>query len=80
MAEADQAVNGQATDAVAQANLEVIGEAPAAYEGGLRQTAGRPADMFATNAAYARQQADATYQAAESTAVKHLIGAQSKTI
>lgn len=68
------AVNGQVTDAITQTNVKVLGEAPAMAMGSLYQTIGNSVAMAAANAVYAQQQANVTYQAATTMAVKHLIG------
>ncbi len=74
MADAATTVNGQVTDAITQTNLKVVGEAPAMAMGSLYQTIGNSVAMAAANAVYAQQQANVTYQAATTMAVKHLIG------
>jgi len=74
MADATTSVNGQVTDAITQTNLKVVGEAPAMAMGSLYQTIGNSVAMAAANAVYAQQQANVTYQAATTMAVKALIG------
>ena len=69
-----QQANGQVTDAITQTNVKVLGEAPAMAMGSLYQTMGNSVAMAAANAVYAQQQANVTYQAATTMAVKHLIG------
>ena len=69
-----QKVNGQVTDAITQTNLKVLGEAPAMAMGSLYQTVGNSVAMAAANAVYAQQQANVTYQAASTMAIKQMIG------
>ncbi len=73
MADAETTVNPQVTDAITQTNLKVLGEAPAMAMGSLYQTIGNSVAMAAANAVYAQQQANVTYQAATTVAVKKLI-------
>jgi hypothetical protein len=68
-----QTVNGQITDAIVQTNVKVLGEAPAMAMGSLYQTVGNSVAMAAANAVYAQQQANVTYQAASTMAVKALV-------
>lgn len=68
----DTAVNSQITDAVTQANVKVLGDAPAMAMGSLYQTIGNSIAMAAANAVYAQQQANITYQAATTLGVTKL--------
>lgn len=68
------AVNGKITDAVIQSNVKVLAEAPAMAMGSLYQTIGNSVAMAAANAVYAQQQANVTYQASTTMAVKKLLG------
>ena len=74
MADESSFVNSKITDSITQTNLKVIGEAPAMAIGSLYQTISNSVAMAAANAVYAQQQANVTYQAASTMAVKHLIG------
>ncbi len=67
-------VNPVITDTITQTNVKVLGDAPAMAMGSLYQTIGNTVAMAAANAVYAQQQANVTYQAASTIAVKHLIG------
>ena len=66
-------VNSQITDAITQTNVKVLGEAPAMAMGSLYQTIGNSVAMAASNAVYAQQQADVTYQAASTMGVAKLL-------
>jgi len=66
-------VNPQITDAVTQTNVQVLGEAPAMAMGSLYQTVGNSVAMAASNAVYAQQQADVTYQATSTVGVTKLL-------
>ncbi|HVI02617.1 MAG TPA: RebB family R body protein [Enhygromyxa sp.] len=61
------------TDAITTTNVKVLGEAPAMAIGSLYQTIGNSVAMAAANAVYAQQQANVTYQAATTVAVRKLI-------
>jgi len=61
------------TDAVTESNLSVLGESPAMALGSLYQTIGNSVAMAAANAVYAQQQANVTFQAATTLAVKKLM-------
>ena len=61
------------TDAVTETNLSVLGESPAMALGSLYQTIGNSVAMAAANAVYAQQQANVTFQAATTLAVKKLL-------
>jgi hypothetical protein len=66
-------VNSAVTDAVTQANVKVLAEAPAMAMGSLYQTIGNSVAMAAANAVYAQQQANVSYQAASTLGVSKLI-------
>ena len=69
-----QQANGQVTDAITQTNLQVVADSPAMAMGSLYQTVSNSVAMAAANAVYAQQQANVTYQAASTMAVKQMIG------
>ena len=69
-----QQVNGQVTDAVTQTNLQVVADSPAMAMGSLYQTVSNSVAMAAANAVYAQQQANVTYQASTTMAIKQMIG------
>ena len=66
-------VSPAVTDAVTETNLSVLGESPAMALGSLYQTIGNSVAMAAANAVYAQQQANVTFQAATTLAVKKLL-------
>jgi len=66
-------VNPQVTDAITTTNVKVLGEAPAMAMGSLYQTVGNSVAMAASNAVYAQQQANVTYQAASTIGVAKLV-------
>ena len=68
-----QEVSPAITDAVTESNLSVLGESPAMALGSLYQTIGNSVAMAAANAVYAQQQANVTFQAATTLAVKKLM-------
>ncbi|VFQ45381.1 RebB family R body protein [Desulfoluna butyratoxydans] len=68
-----QEVSPAVTDAVTETNLSVLGESPAMALGSLYQTIGNSVAMAAANAVYAQQQANVTFQAATTLAVKKLM-------
>ena len=66
-------VNPQITDAITQTNVQVLGEAPTQAMGSLYQTIGNSVAMGASNAVYAQQQANVTYQTSSTVAVTKLL-------
>lgn len=66
------AVNGQITDAVTQANLKVLGEAPAMALANLYQATAQALANAAHNAVSAQQQTNVTAQAATTMGVTTL--------
>jgi len=66
------AVNGQITDSVTQANVQVLGDAPATAMGGLFQATDQALSNAAHNAANAQQQSYVTAQAATTAGVAML--------
>jgi hypothetical protein len=66
-------VDPQVTDAITQTNTQVVGEAPAMAIGSLYQTVGNSWSLSAANAVYAQQQANVTFQAANTTGVTNLL-------
>ncbi len=60
----NQLVNNQITDAVTQANVKVVGEAPAVAIGNLYQTMAHSTGITLENAISAHQQQNALAQAA----------------
>ncbi len=75
----DLIVNAKVTDTITQSNVKVLGEAPAMAMGSLYQTISNSVAMAAANAVYAQQQANVTYQAASTMAVKNLVDDDSGT-
>ena len=67
-----QTVNGQITDAVTQANVKVLGDAPAQAMGSLYQMTGQSLGLAAENAVTAQQQANVVHQAATTMGVSTL--------
>lgn len=65
--------SSQVADAVTQTNVEVVASTPAMAMGSLYQTIGNSVSMAAANAVFAQQQANITYQAANTTGVTDLI-------
>jgi len=65
-------VNGQITDAVTQANVKVLGDAPAIALGNLYQATAQALANAAHNATSAQQQAAITAQAATTMGVATL--------
>ena len=63
------AVNDQITDAVSQANTQVVATAPAVAMGSLFQATAQALANAAHNATYAQQQMYVTAQAATTTGV-----------
>jgi hypothetical protein len=66
------AVNSQITDAVTQANVKVLGDAPAIAMGNLYQATAQALANAAHNATTAQQQANITAQAATTMGVTTL--------
>lgn len=66
------AVNSQITDAVTQANVKVLGDAPAVALGNLYQATAQALSNAAHNATTAQQQATITMQAATTSGVTTL--------
>ncbi len=67
------AVNSQITDAVTQANVEVLGDAPAVALGNLYQATAQALSNAAHNATSGQQQATVTMQAATTSGVTTLL-------
>lgn len=65
-------VNEQITDAVTQANVKVVGEAPAMAMGNLYQATAQALGLAAQNATGAQQQGNLVSQAATTTGVNTL--------
>jgi hypothetical protein len=66
------AVNDQITDSVTQANVQVLGEAPAMAMGNLYQATAQALANAAHNATSAQQQSNVTAQAATTMGVATL--------
>lgn len=67
-------VNDQITDAVTQANINVLGDAPAEAMGALYQSTAQALAMAAHNATVAQQQTYAAAQSATTQGVATLYG------
>lgn len=67
------AVNNQITDAVTQANVKVLGDAPAIAMGNLYQATAQALSNAAHNATIAQQQMNVTAQAATTMGVAVLL-------
>lgn len=67
------AVNSQITDAVIQANVKVLGDAPAVAMGNLFQATSQALANAAHNATTAQQQTNVTAQAATTQGVATLL-------
>jgi hypothetical protein len=65
-------VSGQITDSVTQANVKVLGDAPAQAMGTLYQSIGQSLSLAAANAVIAQQQANVVHQAATTLGVTML--------
>lgn len=74
-----ETVNSQITDAVTQANVKALGEAPAMSMGNLYQAISHSIAMAAANAVNAQQQANVTYQSATTQAIIELLNADTNT-
>ncbi len=72
------AVNSQITDAVTQANVKVLGEAPAMAMGTLFQTMAHSTGLLFENAVSASQQVNITAQAATTMGVSLLYNSEVK--
>jgi 2-hydroxychromene-2-carboxylate isomerase len=68
------AVNSQITDAVTQANVKVLGDAPAMAMANLYQATAQALANAAHNAAFAQQQNNIMAQAATTMGVAVLLG------
>ena len=68
------AVNTQITDAVTQANVKVLGDAPAVAMGNLYQATAQALANAAHNAAFAQQQSNIMAQAATTMGLAVLLG------
>jgi len=66
-------VNSQITDAVTQANVKVLGDAPAVALGNLYQATGQALSNAAHNATTGQQQSTITMQAATTSGVTTLL-------
>jgi hypothetical protein len=62
-------VSGQITDSVTQANVKVLGDAPAQALGSLYQSLGQSTSLAGGNAVTSQQQANVTHQAATTMGV-----------
>lgn len=69
------AVNSQITDAVSQANVKVLGDAPAMAMGNLYQATAQALANAAHNATAAQQQGNVIAQAVTTRCVQALLGA-----
>lgn len=70
------AVNSQITDAVTQANVKVLGDAPAMAMGNLFQATAQSLALAAQNATAAQQQASVLAQAVTTRCVQALLGGE----
>lgn len=71
-------VNSQITDAVTQANVKVLGDAPAMAMGSLYQALAQAAGMAAQNATANQQAANQLAQAVVTRCVDSILGAAGK--
>ena len=67
-------VNPQVTDAVTQANVKTLGEAPAMAMGALYQSMAHSLGLMMENAVQAQQQTNITAQAATTAGVNAILG------
>jgi hypothetical protein len=74
------AVNSQITDAVTQANVKVLGDAPAVAMGNLYQAVAQALANAAHNATHAQQQSNIMAQAATSMGVAVLLGLDTASV
>ncbi|GAA6166885.1 RebB family R body protein [Sessilibacter corallicola] len=72
-------VNSQITDSVTQANVEVLGDAPAVAMGNLFQATAQALGNAAHNATIAQQQTNITAQAATTMGVATLYSIDTAT-
>ena len=73
------AVNSQITDSVTQANVKVLGDAPAMALGSLYQATAQALGNAAHNATYSQQQTNVTAQAATTMGVVTLYAIDTAT-
>jgi len=73
------AVNSQVTDAITQANVKVLGDAPAMAMGNLYQATAQALGNAAHNATTAQQQTNVTAQAATTQGVALLYSLDTAT-
>ena len=71
------AVNSQITDSVTQANVKVLGDAPAMAMGNLYQATSQALGNAAHNATNAQQQTAVLAQAVTTACVQSLLGSSS---
>lgn len=74
------AVNSQITDAVTQANLKVVGDAPAMGMGNLFIATSQALSTAAHNATFAQQQSWTTMQAATTQGVNAILTVDTASI
>ncbi|MES2940835.1 MAG: RebB family R body protein [Pseudomonadota bacterium] len=74
------AVNSQITDAVSQANVKVLGDAPAMAMGNLYQATAQALANAAHNATTAQQQGNVIAQAVTTRCVQALLGAAAEKV
>jgi Killing trait len=75
----DTMVNGQITDAVTQANVKVLGDAPAIAMGNLYQATAQALSNAAHNATFAQQQTNMIAQASTTQGINLIYGANTVT-
>ena len=68
------AVNSQITDSVTQANVQVVGEAPAMAMGSLYQSMAQSISLASQNAVTIQQNTNTLSQAVLTKCVKSLVG------
>ena len=73
------AVNNQITDSITQANVEVLGTAPAVAMGNFYQATAQALSNSAHNATNAQQQSNVTAQAATTMGVATLLAVDTAT-
>lgn len=74
------AVNNQITDAVTQANVKVLGDAPAVAMGNLYQATAQALSNAAHNATVSQQQMNVTAQAATTMGVAVLLSLDTSSL
>ena len=74
------AVNDQITDSITQANVKVLGDAPAMAMGNLYQATAQALGLAAQNAVNAQQQTNITAQAATTMGVSTLYSIDTSTV